>query len=361
MSMIFISYAKEDREMAIRIWEDLKSAGLQPWIDSEEIAPGENWSIAIKDAIRRASRFIILLSEKSVTKRGFVQAEIAVALDQVSLLPPRTVFIIPLRLDNVTPRHEELRDLQWLDLFPSYDAALQRLINRLRDDSISTAAFGDDAEDVNLEITSNLTGFDSSRQGVQGRTQEPGSAAISGDLPIEITMARHSGVVLKVHNLAMGRIALSIKLAGEIKNVSFRYTGMGIDRGDYVEFLFANGPSSSESLPVFMLNRSTGESRELVKPAVVLCKFGAYDRTFTLIMALIPLAIGFTVTMGVVTYLTNVKHLPPDAVSATIFIVPPLVSILLAAHLVSMRRRELAKMSDELEGLMLESVSSFWA
>ena len=40
---VFISYGKEDQAIALKIYHDLKKSGASPWIDSEDILPGQNW------------------------------------------------------------------------------------------------------------------------------------------------------------------------------------------------------------------------------------------------------------------------------------------------------------------------------
>jgi len=41
---VFISYAREDAEIARRIYRDLKALGAQPWLDTEALLPGQKWS-----------------------------------------------------------------------------------------------------------------------------------------------------------------------------------------------------------------------------------------------------------------------------------------------------------------------------
>jgi hypothetical protein len=45
-------------------------AGLDPWLDSQSLLGGQNWKIAIKDAIKNSRYFIPLLSSNSVEKAG---------------------------------------------------------------------------------------------------------------------------------------------------------------------------------------------------------------------------------------------------------------------------------------------------
>jgi hypothetical protein len=123
----FISYAREDCEIAIRLRNELVEMGAAPWMDQFDLVGGEDWRAAIKRALREASHCIVLLSHRAVTKRGYVQTEMRDALQVVGELPPDAVYIIPVRLDDVEPIHEHFRSLHWIDLFRDYRDGLRRL------------------------------------------------------------------------------------------------------------------------------------------------------------------------------------------------------------------------------------------
>lgn len=123
----FISYAREDRDAATSLATDLRSAGAKPWLDSEQLLGGQEWEPAIRRAIRDCTHFIALISESSVSKRGFVQKEVRAALEVLDELPPDQVFLIPVRLDDSTPTHDRLSQLHWVDLFPDYSEGLSRI------------------------------------------------------------------------------------------------------------------------------------------------------------------------------------------------------------------------------------------
>jgi hypothetical protein len=127
----FISYAREDRDIARRLYRDLSKCGSQPWLDIENLLGGQDWQRTISSAIRESSHFLALISHRSVSKRGFVQREVAEALRVLELFPPDEVFVIPVRLDDAQPKHERLAQLQRIDMFPSYDDGLQQLIKSL--------------------------------------------------------------------------------------------------------------------------------------------------------------------------------------------------------------------------------------
>jgi hypothetical protein len=100
-------------------------------MDRKNLLGGQNWQVAIRKAVRQSSHFVAILSSNSVSKRGFVQKELREAISLLEEFPPDEIFVIPLRLENVEPAHEVLRNLHWIDLFPSYEAGLHELAKSL--------------------------------------------------------------------------------------------------------------------------------------------------------------------------------------------------------------------------------------
>ena len=131
MIKVFISYAKEDCEIAYRIYSDLKMNGINPWIDSECILPGEKWKVSITKAIKESKFFIAILSSTSVSKKGFVQKELLQAFDVLDLYPENDIFIIPVRINACKPSHTKLEEIHWVDFFPSYENGLNKILTLL--------------------------------------------------------------------------------------------------------------------------------------------------------------------------------------------------------------------------------------
>jgi hypothetical protein len=128
---VFISYARRDAPVAQRLYYDLKRAGAKPWLDSVDLLPGQQWGPAIRRAIRESDCFIALLSAHAVSDRRFFHSELNDALHVLEELPQNQLFLIPARIDECSPPHERLRDLHWVDLFPSYDQGLTKLFAAL--------------------------------------------------------------------------------------------------------------------------------------------------------------------------------------------------------------------------------------
>lgn len=130
-SSIFISYGREDADAARRVYRDLKDAGLDPWLDVECLKPGQQWRLEIRRAIRKCRYFLVLLSTRTTSRRGFVHKELTDALDLLDSYPDSEIYLLPVRLDDCEPPRDRLRDLHWTDMFPNWDAGLAKLRSSL--------------------------------------------------------------------------------------------------------------------------------------------------------------------------------------------------------------------------------------
>ena len=130
-SSVFISYAREDSEYANRLYNDLKNAGLNPWLDKEELLPGQNWDKEIKKAVKNSKFFLPIFSSTSVAKRGYIQREFRLAIDAADEIPEGQIFIIPIRIDECKIPFDKLSKIQYQDMFPEWNKGLQRIIRAL--------------------------------------------------------------------------------------------------------------------------------------------------------------------------------------------------------------------------------------
>lgn len=113
---VFVSYAKEDRDLALKYYDLLSQEGASPWMDVKHLLPGQNWEAEIEKAFSNANVVILLLSSKSVNKRGFVQREANDAIERLRYKQPTDIYVIPLLLEPCdVPGHIADR-LQYVDL-----------------------------------------------------------------------------------------------------------------------------------------------------------------------------------------------------------------------------------------------------
>ncbi|MBO6524539.1 MAG: toll/interleukin-1 receptor domain-containing protein [Balneolaceae bacterium] len=150
---VFINYAKEDSDSALRLFEDLNSYGLDAWLDQVKLLPGQNWKNEIYNAIRDCRYFIALISNNSIKKKGFVQKEIKDALLNQEEFPESETYLIPVRLHECKPEIRAITELHWVDLFPSWDAGLNKILKAIETDiPIATQSTKDKEEFMVYEL-----------------------------------------------------------------------------------------------------------------------------------------------------------------------------------------------------------------
>lgn len=113
---IFICYGRQDEIKAMGIFRVLKQQGYSPWIDKENLLPGQDWEEEIEKAIDESHFFIACLSNHSVSKEGYVQKELRLGLDKLSEKPESSIYLIPIRLDDC-PVPRKFMKLHRFDMF----------------------------------------------------------------------------------------------------------------------------------------------------------------------------------------------------------------------------------------------------
>jgi hypothetical protein len=122
---------------------------LDPWLDEENLLPGQDWNYEISRAVRDSDVVLVCLSENSVSKTGYVQREIKVALDVADEQPEGAIFIIPVKLEEcVVP--DRLSTWQWVNLEDTggYERLVAALMRRAADLGIDIENIATDVESV---------------------------------------------------------------------------------------------------------------------------------------------------------------------------------------------------------------------
>lgn len=97
---IFLAHAKEDEKPTNLIYEKLKDNGYTPWMDIKDIPAGVNWDYEIQKNFSNANIIIIILSNVSSNKNGYIRREMNDAIDKLKYYKPDDIFVIPLLIDN---------------------------------------------------------------------------------------------------------------------------------------------------------------------------------------------------------------------------------------------------------------------
>ena len=122
---IFISHAVEDKPEVHKVYEFLRSCGADPWLDDEKLVPGQDWKLEVSKALDDSDVILICLTNRTVSKEGYVQKEIRVALDRALEMPEGGIILIPARLEECEIPFQ-LKPYQWVDLYA--DGGMKKLI-----------------------------------------------------------------------------------------------------------------------------------------------------------------------------------------------------------------------------------------
>ncbi|MDM8515694.1 toll/interleukin-1 receptor domain-containing protein [Desulfobacterales bacterium HSG16] len=130
---VFISYAREDYETAKKLYDDLKEAGVTPWMDKENLLPGQVWKPAVTKAIKQSRFFLALLSSRSVSKKGFFHTKLKKALEVFDEFAEEDIYLIPL-LINDCEIPERVEHIHCTELFSDYDKTVNDILRVLQPD-----------------------------------------------------------------------------------------------------------------------------------------------------------------------------------------------------------------------------------
>ncbi|HXQ46789.1 MAG TPA: TIR domain-containing protein, partial [Caulobacteraceae bacterium] len=124
---VFLSHASKDKKMAETICQSLESRGVECWMATRDIHPGENFQEAIVRAIRAAKVMIFVFSANS-NNSDEVKKEIALA-------GSNKLFVIPVRVEDVAANEAfayEFATRQWIDLFNDWETSLDTLMTQIK-------------------------------------------------------------------------------------------------------------------------------------------------------------------------------------------------------------------------------------
>ena len=130
---VFLCHSSNDKPAVRELYQKLRAEPwIQPWLDEEELYPGQDWNMEIEKAVEAADAIIVCLTKNSINKEGYVQRELRTVLDFADYKPEGTLYIIPVRLEECEPPRR-LRPWQYADYFEGQrERALQRVLISLR-------------------------------------------------------------------------------------------------------------------------------------------------------------------------------------------------------------------------------------
>jgi len=112
---VFLCHALCDKPSVRDLYQRLQHPSLDVWLDEEKLLPGQEWEREIDCAIRLTDVVLVCLSQAAVSKAGFIQKEIRLALDIADRQPEGVMFLIPVKLHECEVP-ERLWRWHWVNL-----------------------------------------------------------------------------------------------------------------------------------------------------------------------------------------------------------------------------------------------------
>ena len=118
MGAVFLSYASQDAEAALRICTALRAAGIEVWFDQSALRGGDLWDQTIRKQIKTCVLFIPVISRHTHDRvEGYFRLEWKLAVDRSHLIASDQTFLLPVVIDDTREDDERVpdkfRDLHW--------------------------------------------------------------------------------------------------------------------------------------------------------------------------------------------------------------------------------------------------------
>jgi TIR domain len=136
ITKIFLSHASSETEQASKVADLLKQAGLEPVIDNHEIRAGDSFISFMDQAIINCD-YCLLLWSRAASKGRWVTEEWQSAYYRS--VTTNQSFLVIGRLEELDPP-PMLRPRSWIELFPTLDPGIEKLVALWRYDEAAAEA-----------------------------------------------------------------------------------------------------------------------------------------------------------------------------------------------------------------------------
>ena len=130
MSMVFLSHASDDKDIATNVCAKLRAKDVSVFFSPDSIQPAEHFPTALDRGLKN-SKVLVLLVSKSALESVWVQEEVDTAANLgIKIIP---VFLEPVEFPSFNPIAIHLKYVQRLAMYGDVDAEFERLINLIHE------------------------------------------------------------------------------------------------------------------------------------------------------------------------------------------------------------------------------------
>jgi len=232
MADVFISYSRSDITFARKLNSGISEAGLESWIDWEDIPPSSAWMAEIQEAIEQADAFIFILSNKSVDSE--------VCSREVTFAHENGKRLIPIVIDDIDPSSVPpfVAALNWIFFRESDDfqTSLERLLEAIHTDQVwvkshtrlqNRALEWDRTERSNAFLLHGADLEEAESFLTQAQTKDPPPTTLQREY---ILAGRNA--VARQRRLILGLVGAGLVLALSLSTFAFTQRGVAIEQRD---------------------------------------------------------------------------------------------------------------------------------
>ncbi|WP_339266485.1 toll/interleukin-1 receptor domain-containing protein [Paenibacillus sp. FSL K6-1330] len=127
---VFISYSRIDKDIVFQLYGKLDEYGVEVWMDTEDILPGEEWKIKIRQKLEESEFVIVCFSKQSMKNTtGYFQEELQLIRELMISRCQSPLFCIPIAIDEfdrkITPNGFDEKHI--IDLYENMDTCISKI------------------------------------------------------------------------------------------------------------------------------------------------------------------------------------------------------------------------------------------
>ena len=140
---VFLSYSREDSEVARRLADALRAFGMEVWFDQNELRGGDAWDAKIRTQIRTCALFVAIISARTQARgEGYFRREWKIAVERTHDMAAGVPFLLPVAIDDTAESAalvpDEFMRVQWTRLAhgvptPAFVEQVRRLLSKEQD------------------------------------------------------------------------------------------------------------------------------------------------------------------------------------------------------------------------------------
>jgi TIR domain len=116
---VFLSYASQDAQAAVRICEGLRAAGFEVWFDRSELRGGDAWDASIRRQVKECALFVPIISASTNSRpEGYFRREWNLAVERMLDMSNDRPFLLPVVIDDSSEARARVPDRflerQWM-------------------------------------------------------------------------------------------------------------------------------------------------------------------------------------------------------------------------------------------------------